>query len=206
MRITPQEFRRAPWHVHDVLADVPLHDVWSVRLVGGGPGRHLRDFRALGERGAGAVGGSGPRAVAVRSLVAIRRGAGALFGWDERAPGAAPPASSYVHRLDAATRARSVEPPGRPMGIFRVVYAFEDESLGEIINGTVHAFSFFGMAPTAEGYGVHWAIYVRPIGRITGAYMMAIDPFRRGLVYPTVIAGWERAWRAAHSPGSGPAT
>jgi uncharacterized protein DUF2867 len=92
------------------------------------------------------------------------------------------------------------------MGIFRVVYAFEDESLGEIINGTVHAFSFLGMSPAVDGYAVHWAIYVRPIGRITGAYMMAIDPFRRWLVYPSVIAGWERAWRAAHPADSAAAT
>lgn len=180
--------------------------MWQARLAGGGSGRHLRDFRAIIERDRGELGGSGPGGALMRALVRIRLAAGSLLGWDDRAPGQPAPAASYVHRLDAATRARSLEPPGRAMGIFRTVYTFEDESLGELLNGTVHAFSFLGMAPAADGYRVHWAIYVRPIGRITRPYMMAIDPFRRWLIYPSVIAAWERAWRDTHRAGTAAAS
>ena len=45
-----------------------------------------------------------------------------------------------------------------------------------------------------SGYRLYWAIYVRPVGRLTGWYMRLIDPFRRLMIYPAVLrrirAGW----------------
>jgi hypothetical protein len=194
MRIDPETFRRAPWHVHRFLAGVPLHDVWQFHLDGGGPGRDLGDFRAL----MNAIR-PGP---AVRLLFGLRRALGAALRLDDRRPSSAPPPTSYVHRLDADERARSLAPPGSDWGIFRLVYAFPDEALGEIVNATVHAFSFMGMAPAPGGYRVHWGIYVRPVGRITGPYIALIDPFRRWLIYPALVAKVERAWRETY-PRSG---
>jgi len=189
VRIAPDAFRQSAWHVHRFLADVPLHDVWEIRLHGGGPDRHLRDFRALLERSG--VEQAGP---AVRALFGLRRTVGALLGWDERPSGPELPAASYVRRLDEAERERSLEPPGAPWGPFRLIYAFENEALGEILNRTVHAFSFMGMAPAPDGYRVHWAIYVKPVGRLTRPYMAVIDPFRRWVVYPSIIRRVERTW------------
>jgi len=188
VRLPADEFRRAPWRVHRFLADVPLHDVWEIRLEGGGPGRHVRDFRAVADR---TLRRPGPL---IWLLFALRGALGAILRLDDRVPGGPPPAASYVHRLSDAERVASLEPPGSPWGIFRFVYAFEDEALGEIINRTVHAFSFMGMRPAPGGYRVHWAIYVRPVGRLTGLYMALIDPFRRWLIYPSLIRGLEAAW------------
>lgn len=168
-----------------------LHDVWLIRLEGGGAGRHVRDFRAVADR---ALERPGPL---VRFLFELRWTLGAILRLDDRAPGDAPPPESYVHRLGDAERAASLEPPGSPWGIFRFVYALEDEALGEIINRTVHAFSFVGMRPASGGYHVHWAIYVRPVGRLTRPYITLIDPFRRWLVYPSMIRKLERAWKDA---------
>jgi hypothetical protein len=36
MRIDPAEFRARPLRVHALLHDVPLEDVWAIRLHGGG--------------------------------------------------------------------------------------------------------------------------------------------------------------------------
>ncbi len=202
MRVAVDRFRAHPWHVHHFLADVPLHDVWQIHLEGGPPGLHLKDFRA-------AIEGRARPTAAVRLLVGLRRALGAVLRLDGRVEGAArdaaPPRESYVHRLTAEERARSLEPPGRRRGIFRVVYAFPDEALDEVVNRTVHAFSFMGMAPAPDGYRVDWAIYVRPVGRLTRPYMALIDPFRRRVVYPSTIRGFERAWTDAHRdrPASG---
>ena len=192
MRVPVDQFRAEPWHVHGFLADVPLHDVWRIHLEGGGPGLHLRDFRAAIEERRVRLG------AAVRLLFRLRWALGAVFRLEGGERGAALPRVSYVHRLTEAERARSLEPPGSRRGVFRLVYEFPDEELDEIVNRTVHGFSFMGMAPAPGGYRVHWAIYVRPVGALTRPYMALIDPFRHRLVYPSLVRTFERAWRDAH--------
>ena len=84
--------------------------------------------------------------------------------------------------------------PGTPDGRLSLLYRFEDEQLSERRNGTVHAFSSLSMRPTPGGYLVYLAVYVRPVHRGTGLYMMAIAPFRRLFVYPAIIRNVQRAW------------
>lgn len=200
MRITPHEFQQEDLRVHTFLADVPLHDVWAVRLHGGGEGRTLREVRDL-------MAGVQPSQVnpVVASLFRLRRGLGRVFGWD--APKHEAAVASFVHRLTPADRARSLVTPGQNGGLFSAVYAFENESLEEIRNGTVHAFSATALKQVADGYVMYWAIYVKRINWRTPVYMAMIDPFRRGVIYPAMIAHIERAWartggQAASSNGS----
>src|SRR5512132_3607532 len=47
MRIDPGEFRARPLRVHALLHDVPLEDVWAIRLPGGGAGRTIQDVRSV---------------------------------------------------------------------------------------------------------------------------------------------------------------
>jgi hypothetical protein len=47
MRIDPGEFRARPLRVHALLHDVPLEDVWAIRLPGGGAGRTIKDLRTV---------------------------------------------------------------------------------------------------------------------------------------------------------------
>ena len=54
-RIDPREFRERPLRVHAVLHDVPLEDVWAIRLRGGGAGRTIQDVRAAFVAGVGAA-------------------------------------------------------------------------------------------------------------------------------------------------------
>ena len=194
MRIDPEDLRHKPLRVHTFLADVPLHDVWAIRLEGGGAGRTLPDFQALFSAE------SLQRAnLLVRGLFRLRWELGRLFGWEREKD--AIPASSYVHRLGPKDRAGSLETPGAMnsrLGPFRVVYAFENESLHEIINLTAHAFSLMAMEPAPHGYTVYWAVYVKRVSWLTPVYMALIDPFRRFLVYPAVVRKLERAWREAY--------
>lgn len=188
MQVDAELYRRKDWRLPVLLHDVPLHDVWRFRLRGGGPGRTMQDFRALWQ-----LGKSLHLPLLVRGLFGLRMALGRLFGWD-RKPGAGV-AGSYVERLPAADRERSVLTPGTTtIGPFRAIYADEREILEETINKTVHAFSHQALEPVDGGYVVYWAIFVKNASRLTPLYMRGIDPFRRRFVYPALIRQIERAW------------
>jgi hypothetical protein len=191
MRISPAEFRSRPLRVHDFLQGVPLADAWAIRLRGGGAGRTIHDLRPL-------FTFDGLQAVnpVVRELFRLRWRLGTCFGWDRPHPTWS--AESYVHRLTATDRTRSVVAPGTPEGPFRTLYVFEDEQLSEVRNATVHAFLSLSMGQAPEGYLVYWAIYVKPVSRFTGLYMKTIAPFRHWLVYPAIIRQVQRLWAERH--------
>jgi len=187
MRLRPEEFRRLALRAHALLADVPLRDVSGIDLPGGGGGRTLADVRQL-------LGAGGPSSVSpvVRFLFALRRRIGRLLGWDSHAH--ARPDLSYVARLDADLSRLSLVPPGTPDGAFRILYQLPREMVAEIRNATVHAFLVSALEETAPGYRLHWAVYVKPISRLTPLYMAIIEPFRRWLVYPAIFRRIRRAW------------
>ena len=186
MRIDPDEFRARPLRVHALLHDVPLEDVWVIRLPGGGAGRTIQDVRAA------FIAGVAEAPPIVKSLFSARGRIGALLGWDQQRP--AWDNDSYAHRLSTADRARSMAAPGTPDGRLSLLYRFENEQLSERRNATVHAFSSLSMRQTPDGYLAYLAIYVRPVHRFTRLYMTAIAPFRRLVVYPAIIRKVQRAW------------
>ncbi len=194
MRVDPDEFFRLPLRVHEFLSDVPLHDVWRFRLRGGGPGRTVRDavslFLAITATGVNPLG---------RALFGIRKAVGGVFGWDREVPRARE--ISYVNRVSAEDRARSRESPGSRQAFWTVVYTFDGEALGEVINRTVHAFLLFALRPANTGYTLYWAIYVKPVNRFTRFYLGVIDPFRRYVIYPAIIRRFEEAWQSKWERG-----
>ena len=187
------EFRALPLRCHTLLHDVPLHDVWVIDLDGGGPGRTMADVDGVIDPGRMSL----PRAV--RGLFALRFALGRVFRLDT--PREERFDTSYMQRLTDDDRARTLVPPGTRRGIFRLLYLFADESASETRNATVHAFLVMALRPRAGGYRLYWAIYVKPVGRVTAAYMALIDPFRRAIIYPAII----RAARAARARAYGPA-
>jgi len=185
VRVSPQQFLALPLEVHGVLADVPLRDVSAVDLPGGGPGRTLTDVRAL----------FGPRRQVnpvVRWLFGLRHLLGRLFGWDDAAHER--PELSYRARLRPELIWRSLEPPGSADGPFRILYLLEREGLQEIRNATVHAFLAYALVDAPAGYRLYWAIYVKPVSWFTPIYMALIEPFRRFVVYPSLLRRLRQAW------------
>ena len=193
MRVNPTEFHQHNFRVHTFLADIPLHDVWTFPLVGGGEERTIRDVATLLQNGV--LEEANPM---VRGLFRLRGALGRLFGWDNARYKV--PESSYASRLTQADRAHSLDEPGSQHGGFSMIYSFPREMLTEIQNGTVHAFSAMAMVPTPEGYRVYWAIYVKRVSWLTPWYMACIDPFRRFLVYPAVIKRLQQSWRKRYAP------
>jgi hypothetical protein len=185
--VNPEEYERIELRAHSLLAGARLHDVWAIDLPRRVPGRTIADLRALFS-----VGDASAANPAVRFLFWLRSQLGRVFGWDRELPRTFE--ASFVHRLTAADRAASLVAPGTREGPFRVLFVSPREAVSEIQNATVHAFSVFALLERPSDYRLYWAIYVKPVGRITGWYMRLIDPFRRALIYPAVLRRLRAAW------------
>jgi hypothetical protein len=193
-QITEQEFERVPLRVHSFLADVPLHDVWAVDLPRSRPGVTLDEFlRATNSQ----LYTLSPTA---RALLNLRFFVGGLFGWDSTSPQTV--SEMFAERLTPEDRASSLAPAGRADGLFRIVYQFENEQLSEVINRTAHAGVLSALVETATSYRFYFAVYVREVGPLTPLYMMLIDPFRKLIVYPSLLQSVQANWKQTIGRGT----
>jgi hypothetical protein len=187
--VAPTEFNSRELRLHELLADVPLHDVWVAHLRGGPRGITMQDVRWQ------LVDGFRHNLYTAFIVVAgTREVLGSLLRWDDDQ--CHNPDASFVHRLTEADRNRSLIEPGDSL----FVYAFDHEALMEITNCTVHAFIGIVLEPVEDGYDLYWAFYVKPVGSITPFYMALIEPFRHTVIYPPIIEGIEHEWAQRWSP------
>jgi len=189
-QISAQEFKQLPLRVHDFLADVPLHDVRAIDLP------HVRTGITLDEFLRASRAHHCKLSTGARALISIRLFVGRLLGWDrEPAP---TKREAFAMRLTTADRSKSLVPAGTPEGLFRVVYRFENEQLVELINRTAQAAALSALIETSTAYRFYFAVYVRRVSRLTPLYMRLINPFRKWIVYPsllrTVGATWEKTF------------
>jgi hypothetical protein len=191
-QVSIQEFKQLPLRVHTFLAGVPLHDVWFVDLPRWRAGVTLDDFLRTASNCLFT-----PSSL-VRMLLDIWLSIGRFFGWD-RDP-AATAAKSFATRLTDTDRSKSLAAAGARDGFFRVVYRFENEQLVELINWTVHAAALTTLVETATAYRFYLGVYLRSVSRFTPFYMALIDPFRKMIVYPSLLrsvhAHWDQAFGA----------
>ena len=205
-QISTQEFERLPLRVHAFLAGVPLHDVWAVDLPRTRSGITLDEFLraastrsqvscACCENDRSRKGSLLTRSPVVRTLLNIRLFVGRFLGWDRE------PASTawetFTTRVTTVDSSRSLSPAGTPEGLFRVVYRFENEQLLELINRTAHAAALSALVETANGYRFYFGVYVQNVGRFTPVYMALVDPFRKLIVYPSLLRSVRASWNQA---------
>lgn len=188
-QVSIQEFEQLPLRVHTFLAGVPLHDVWFVDLPRWRAGVTLDDFLWTASNCLFT-----PSSLA-RMLLDIRLSIGRFFGWD-RDP-AATAAKSFATRLTDTDRSKSLAAASARDGFFRVVYRFENEQLVELINWTVHAAALTTLVETATAYRFYLGVYVRSVSRFTPFYMAVIDPFRKMIVYPSLLRSVSARWNQA---------
>ena len=192
-QVSAQEFERLPLRVHAFLAGVPLHDVWAIDLPHARAGITLHEFlRATRSRPCSP-------STLVRMLVRIRLFVGRIFGWDREPTATA--AESFTTRLTATDRLRSLTPASTQEGPLRVVYCFENEQLLELANRTAHAGALSALVETANAYRFYFGVYVRRVSRFTPVYMAAIDPFRKLVVYPSLLRSVQANWNQAFRTG-----
>ena len=188
-QVLPQEFERLPLRVHTFLAGVPLHDIWSVDLPRWRAGLTLDEFF----RTASNCLFTSSRLV--RMLLDIRFFVGRFFGWDQEP--AATAWQTFATRLTDTDHSRSLAPAGTRDGFFRVVYRFENEQLVELINRTAHAAALSALVETATAYRFYFGVYVHSVSRFTPFYMALIDPFRKLIVYPSLLHSVRTRWNQA---------
>jgi hypothetical protein len=185
-QISTEEFERLPLRVHAFLAGVPLHDVWAIDLPRTRPGITLDEFLRTARTCRFTL------SPVARALLNIRLFVGRLLGWD-REPSATA-CETFTTRLTTADRSMSLAPAGTREGLFRVVYRFENEQLLELINRTAHAAALSALVETAYHYRFYFGVYVRSVGRFTPVYMALIDPFRKLVVYPSLLRNVRASW------------
>jgi hypothetical protein len=185
-QISTQEFERLPLRVHAFLAGVPLHDVWAVDLPRTRSGITLDEF--LRTASACLL----TRSPVVRALLNIRFFVGRLFGWDREPTATA--WETFATRLTTTDRSKSLVSAGTREGLFHVVYRFENEQLLELINRTAHAAALSALIETANSYRFYFGVYVHSVGRFTPVYMALIDPFRKLIVYPSLLRSVRAKW------------
>jgi hypothetical protein len=190
--------------VHTFLAGVPLHDVWSVDLPRWRTGVTLDEFLQTASNGKVDTCGCSKSSSLftpsplVRMLLDIRFFVGRFFGWD-REPSAT--ATTFAIRLTDTDHSKSLVAAGTRDGFFRVVYRFENEQLVELINRTAHAAALTTLVETPTAYRFYFGVYVRSVSRFTPFYMALIDPFRKLIVYPSLMRSVRARWNQAFGTG-----
>src|SRR5947207_1499244 len=124
---------------------------------------------------------------------------GRFFGWDHEP--AATAWQTFATRLTDTDHSRSLAPAGTRNGFFRVVYRFENEQLVELINRTAHAAALSALVETATAYRFYFGVYVWSVSRFTPFYMTLIDPFRKLIVYPSLLRSVRARWNQAFGAG-----
>jgi Protein of unknown function (DUF2867) len=198
-----QEFEQLPLRVHALLVGVPLHDVWSVDLPRWRGGVTLEEFLRTTSNSkvdtCGCFESSAPFTLSpiVRILLNLRFFVGRFFGWDREPP--ATRWNTFAARLSQTDRSRSLVGAGTRDGFFRVIYRFENEQLVELINRTAHAAALSTLVETTTAYRFYFAVYVQSVSRFTPFYMSLIDPFRKLIVYPSLLRSIRARWDQAFS-------
>jgi hypothetical protein len=137
---------------------------------------------------------------AARTLFAIRWKVGELLGWDRPDAGLGSRVPTLRDRLPADLRDAPTGPVFAP---FTPLYLLHDEFAAEIANQTVHGVMHLSWVPDQSGaYRGQMAVLVKPNGLLGTLYMAAIRPFRHLIVYPSLLKGIERDWRARTGEGS----
>ena len=189
MRVANTAHASRPWRIHELTGGFRLEDVWA--LPGRGGPYDLPKAVEL-------ITGYDPAhstSFAVRTLFAIRWKLGGLFGWDDPDDGTGGRVLTLRDRLPADLRdASGPEFEGLP---FTSLYLLAHEWAAEIANRTMHGILHLGWVSDPAGdYRAEMAVYVNPNGRLGGAYMAAIRPFRHFLVYPPMLREYGRRWNA----------
>jgi len=137
-QVATREFERLPLRVHTFLAGVPLHDVWSSDLPRWRGEVTLAEFvRMASSRNLDACSCSKSSSLftlspIVRMLLDLRLVIGRFFGWHHEPANTA----TFATRLTDTDRSKSLLAPGAQVGLFRIIYRFENEHLLEFINRT----------------------------------------------------------------------
>lgn len=194
MKLPSSVMTARPWIVEEIAYDFRLLDVWALPAVG-----ERDEFSTLLE-GVASFDPEASQSAASRFLFAARLRLGDWFGWDDGEarpiPGCSETSLSVrvPERLRGSARTPELSEALRGSGA-TPLYRTDDEWAIEISNATVHGVLHLGWVDQGDGrYRGQLAVYVKPRGPLGEAYLLAIEPFRRFVVYPALMREIGRAW------------
>jgi hypothetical protein len=180
------EHTARPWRIHEIAKDFRVLDVWALPTPGGSD-----DFPRLVRLMSTFDPAETTRVV--RALFAIRWTLGRVFGLDRQEAGLGMRVQGLRDRLPADL---TDTPTDFDAHRFTPLYVTDDELALEIANQTVHGVMHVGWVPDGTGgCRGQMAVLVKPNGALGAAYLAAIAPFRRLVVYPLMMRDIGRAWR-----------
>ncbi len=185
-----EKYNRLPLKAHNFLDGIPLHSLDYAELKGGREEMtiaEIYDAAGLSDLGKVELG------TVTKTLFDLRGMIGKIMHWD-KVPQLVREVS-YLPRLTAEERAKSLVPPGEVRGISQVLYCFENEMVLEIVNKTVHCFWVIASEPTADRYNFYNAVYVKNLNWRTPIYMSLISPVLKQLIYPAIEKSVEQKWQ-----------
>lgn len=190
MRLPDTAHTSRPWRIHEIASGFQLEDVWEL------PGRGGPDDFPRLVRLVASFDPSQSSSRASRALWAIRWKVGELLGLDDPEGGLGSRVPTLRDRLPADLR----DDPGPDFVAlpFAPLYLTDDEFAAEIANQTMHGVMHIGRVPDGTGgFRAQMAVLVRTNGLFGSAYMAAIKPFRRLIVYPAGMRQAQELWDAA---------
>lgn len=201
MKLVNQKHQEHSWLVQELVHDFSLEDLWEFPISANPENHSLYLFHkeglipAMKKLKKGGIAGR---------LFQLRERIGEFAGWDDSRNQESIPScseNSLKSRLKEKDRQRHqkhldlLEETG-DFAQFQTVYAFENESLQEISNQTVHALLHLSWVPKSETtYTVRMAVYVKTRGLLGKVYMPLIRPFRHWIVYPTIMKLVGNTWK-----------
>lgn len=200
MRLPNSAHTTQPWHIHAVVPDFTLKDVWALPAHGG-----PEDFEVLLERTLRADPAT-EASLAVRFLWRTRDRLGTLLDLGEISSpvdGAESEGKLEIPGTDEISLADRLPDDLRGTAAdlrfdslpFVPLYRTNDEFAAEVSNRTVHGVLHLGWVERDRGrYQGRLAVYVKERGHLGKAYMAAIAPFRYWIVYPALMRQIEREW------------
>ena len=187
-----EDYSRRAIRISDIAPDFRLEDAWMLP-VRGGPD----DLATLVAVMATLDPANGDSLIS-RFLFDVRHRIGERLGWE------ADRSLPIPDDTDATLRARlpndlqdTVGGLDFSLSPFTPLYRTDTEFAAELSNRTVHAVMHLVWLERDDGnYQGGLGVYVKPRGGLGAAYMMAITPFRRFIVYPALLRQISQAWNA----------
>ena len=129
-----------------------------------------------------------------RTLFAIRWKLGELQRWEASNAGGGARMPTLRDRLPADLRNGPTGPDFDVLPLTSL-YLTKDEWAAEVANRTMHGVMHIArVADQTGGFRAQMAVLVKPNGLFGTAYMAAIRPFRRLIVYPAIMREIGRTW------------
>ncbi|MET0473864.1 MAG: DUF2867 domain-containing protein [Mycobacterium sp.] len=187
-RLNPSSYAERPWRIHEFADDFQVLDAWALPTPGGPDdfGRLNATVTSFDPAHASPV---------VGALFAARWALGRMFGLDG--------SDSYAESLRPRVPDDLVDtfPADTETGPFTPLYATDAEAALEIVNRTVHGLMHLGWVSDGDGgYRGEMTVLVKPNGILGAAYLAAIAPARRFVVYPAMMRSLARRWRGQTVP------